>query len=253
MSATASRRTGDRVRREPPRPTRRAPGNTRPRRRVPRRYLVRRWAVLGSFTFVVGVVVVVFFTPLLGAHDVEVSGTEQLTADDVRAAAAVAPGTPLVRLDTDEVAARVAQLPRVDTVQVRRSYPGTVRIAISERTPVLAVQAGDGVHLVDGTGLDFSTVKAAPPGLPVLSAPDQPSRAAAAAAVSALPPALTALVASVAATTPVDIRLTLGDGRLVVWGGAEDSARKAAVLGPLLTRPGKTYDVAAADFPTVAE
>jgi cell division protein FtsQ len=39
---------------------------------------------------------------------------------------------------------------------------------------------------------------------------------------------------------------------VIKWGNARDNARKAAVLAPLLTRPGKTYDVATPDFPTVS-
>ncbi|OLR94195.1 cell division protein FtsQ/DivIB [Actinokineospora bangkokensis] len=248
MTGTVHQRT--RARRRPPRAGERPP--RRARRRTPRRYLVRRWTVLGSFLLVTALVVVVWFTPVIGVRDVQVSGTSGLSADAVREAAAVAAGTPLVRLDTDEVAERVRRLPRVDTVQVTRSFPGTVRISVTERTPVLAVAEQDGVHLLDASGFDYSTVATAPAGLPALTAADQPSREAAAIAVAALPEALVRQVAGVAAPTPADVRLTLGDGRVVVWGGPEDSPRKAAVLGPLLTRPGKTYDVAAPEFPTIA-
>ncbi|WP_424185613.1 cell division protein FtsQ/DivIB [Actinokineospora sp. G85] len=161
-------------------------------------------------------------------------------------------GAPLVQVDTGEVEQRVARLPRVDSVRVRRSLPGTVEISVSERTPVLVVQREDGTHLVDGTGHDFSTLDAAPAGLPALEPTDAAATTAAAVAVSALPEQLTALVASVAAPSPVDIRFTLVDGRVVRWGGQEASAHKAAILGPLLSQPGKTYDVAAPDFPTIA-
>jgi cell division protein FtsQ len=59
-------------------------------------------------------------------------------------------------------------------------------------------------------------------------------------------------VASVTAKTPGSVQLALADGRTIKWGGAENSQRKAAVLAPLLTRPGKTYDVATPEFPTVS-
>jgi cell division protein FtsQ len=38
----------------------------------------------------------------------------------------------------------------------------------------------------------------------------------------------------------------------VRWGADADDARKAAVLAPLLTRPGSTYDVSTPDLPVVS-
>jgi cell division protein FtsQ len=162
----------------------------------------------------------------------------------------------LVRLDTDEVRDRVAALPKVFSVEVSRSFPGTVEVAIVERAPVAVVPAGDGVHLVDATGLDYEVAKAAPAGLPELVvarvAPDDPVTRAAMAVLDTIPRQLRAQVVRVSAKTPGSVELTLGDGRAVRWGSAENSERKAAVLAPLLTRPGTVFDVTTPDFPTVS-
>ncbi|MGQ0841060.1 cell division protein FtsQ/DivIB [Actinokineospora sp.] len=251
MTGAAAERVADRPRRRPPRSSEREVR----RRPTRRRFLVRRWTVLGSVVAVPALVYLVLFTSVFGVRAVAVLGVEKLSADDVRQAAAVEPGSPLVRLDTDEIAARVALLPSVGSVDVRRSFPGTVEITVTERTPVAVVTAGDGVHLIDGTGVDFRVV-AAPPGLPRLvvarAAADDPATRAAVTVLAAVPEPLRPQVASVSAETPGNVRLTLADGRLVKWGGAEQSERKALVLGPLLTRPGKVYDVAAPEFPTVS-
>ena len=42
-----------------------------------------------------------------------------------------------------------------------------------------------------------------------------------------------------------------GNGREVRWGGVEQGDRKAAVLVPLLTQPGKIYDVSSPTLPTI--
>ncbi|CRK58424.1 Cell division protein FtsQ [Alloactinosynnema sp. L-07] len=231
--------------------TRRRPRQTE--RPVTRgRYLMRRWAVLGGVLGVLGLLYVVLFTSVLGVRGVEVLGNTVLTADEVRDAAKVEPDSPLVRLDTDAIAARVAALPRVRSVDVRRSFPSTVEIIIVERSAVAVAIAPDGFHLVDGAGVDYSVETAAPPGLPQVTAPDPATTKAAVEILAAVPEPLRPQVVSVVAETVGNVRLTLTDGRVVKWGGTDESARKAAVLGPLLTRPGKTYDVATPDFPTVA-
>jgi cell division protein FtsQ len=224
-----------------------------PQRRITRRrYLVRRWAVLGSVLGVIGLVYVVLFTSVFGVRGVEVIGATVLTADEVRAAADVESGSPLVRLDTDVIAARVAALPRVRSVEVRRSFPATVEIVLTERTAVVVRSEADGIHLVDVEGVDFGVAAVAPAGLPTLTAPDAATTKAAVTVLVAVPELLRPLVSAVSAQTVGSVQFTLADGRAIKWGSVDQSPRKAAVLGPLLTRPGKVYDVATPDFPTVA-
>jgi cell division protein FtsQ len=236
-------RDGEPVEQERPGPTR-------------RRYLARRWMALLIVLAVLGLTYVVMFTSLIGVRSVEVLGTHDISQDAVRDAAAVEVGTPMVRLDTEEVARRVAKLPRVAEVSVSRSFPTTVEIQVTERTPVAVVSDTDGTHLVDRTGLDYATVSARPGGLPVLKvikvAPDDQATHAAVTVLGAIPAQLRKRVVEVSARTPGDVQLKLRSGKVVKWGDAEDNERKSAVLAPLLTRPGKTYDVATPDFPTVS-
>lgn len=221
-----------------------------------RRYLARRWMALLIVLAMLGLTYVVMFTSLIGVRTVEVVGTHEIPQDTVRRVAAIELGTPMVRLDTDEVARRVATLPRVFSVSVSRSFPTTVEIHVTERTPVAVVPAADGVHLVDRTGVDYATVPARPKGLPVLKvvkvAPDDPATHAAVTVYGAIPGQLRKRVVELSARSPGDVRLKLSGGKIVKWGNAEDNDRKSAVLAPLLTRPGRTYDVATPDFPTVS-
>lgn len=200
------------------------------------------WVLLGSSLF--------------DARAVQVLGASTLPADQVSAAAAVPLGTPMVRLDTDAIAARVGALRRVATVQVSRTLTGTVRIEITERAPIAVLCAADGIHLVDVTGTDYATVPPPPPPLPQLGvahvAPGDPAAMAAIAVLTGLPPALRNQVVAVGADSPADVVLQLPDHRQVRWGGVEQGDRKAAVLGPLLTRDGSVYDVSSPDLPTVS-
>jgi cell division protein FtsQ len=205
---------------------------------------------------VVVVTYLVLFTSLLGVRTVEVVGTREIAEADVLDAAAIEIGTPMLRLDADDAAARVAALPRVFEVAVERSWPSTVRIVVTERSPVAIRKVGKEIHLVDDTGLDYAVAKTAPPGVPLLAMadvrPGNPATMAAVTVLGAIPDQFRAKVVTVSAATPGDVRLKLADGRVVKWGNARDNARKAAVLAPLLTRPGRTYDVATPDFPTTS-
>ena len=206
------------------------------------------WALLGSSLF--------------DARSVQVVGIKELPADVVRTVAAVPLGTPMLRLDTNAIESRVAAVPRVAGVQVHCDLDGTVQIAVTERVPVAVVRRDSLAHLIDATGTDYATVPAAPSGLPELEVPQLgPRDAATAAALTVLtnmPGWLRVQVRSIAAASPADVELRLenrsaGTVREVRWGDASQIDRKAAVLGPLLTQPGKIYDVSSPALPTIAE
>jgi cell division protein FtsQ len=212
-------------------------------------------AVLAVLVVVIGAAVyVVGFTGVLGVRHVTVVGVRALSADQVRAAAAVPAGRPLARLDTGAVAAHVRALPGVERAAVTRSWPGTLRITVTERRGVAVVTREHAYWLVDPDGVVFQRLPARPK-LPLLTVPDvgpgSATAAAALAAVTALPPRLLGGVATVQAPTPEQVTLTLTDKRTIFWGGAEESAAKAAVLAALLSRPGTHFDVSTPSVVTV--
>ncbi|CCH34143.1 FtsQ-type POTRA domain-containing protein [Actinosynnema sp. NPDC047251] len=225
----------------------------RPSRRGPARHVVVRRRVVAVLVLlaVTAVVCAVWFTPLLGVRRVEVLGTTELTADQVRRAAAIEEGAPLVRLDVDAVVGRVRELSRVAGVRVERELPGTVRLTIDERTPVAVVKLPDGAHLVDATGRDYATLEQPPGGLPELQA-EPAGTPAAVAVLTGLPEELRREVLLVTATTGSDVKLALTAGREVRWGSSADTPRKAAVLQVLMTRDGTVFDVSSPELPTVA-
>jgi cell division protein FtsQ len=60
---------------------------------------------------------------------------------------------------------------------------------------------------------------------------------------AALSSALRAQISSVQALDPSAITLLLRDGRVVAWGSSAQSELKARVLGALLKRPGRQFDL----------
>jgi len=197
---------------------------------------------------------ILYFTPVMSARSIVVTGTGAVTREEVLDAARVRPGTPLLQIDTGQVADRVATIRRVASARVQRQYPSALRITIVERIPLVVKDFPDGPHLFDHDGVDFAT--AAPPtSLPYIDVdnpgPGDPATQAALAVLSALRPEVAGQVARVAAPSVASITLTLADGRTVMWGTTDRTAEKAEKLAALLTQPGRTYDVSSPDLPTV--
>jgi cell division protein FtsQ len=233
----------------PPLPFRRRPRTHRRGRRPLRLALAALVAVLLGWALLA--------SPLLGVRTVQVDGAATLSADQVRKAAGIDSGTPLLRVDVDAARARVARLPQVRSVEVTRGWPNSVVITVAERVPVVVVGEPGRRSLVDAEGVLFDTVTGkAPAGVVPLDvdapAPGDPATMAGIAAVRALSHDLRGRVAGATVAGAEDISLTLTDGTIVVWGGPEESGAKAKALAALVDQiagggldPAGTIDVSA--------
>ncbi|MDV8001846.1 cell division protein FtsQ/DivIB [Rhodococcus sp. IEGM 1408] len=214
-----------------------------------RRRTNRVYAGLGIALVVVLIgYVALYFLPVFSVRDVRVVGTRTIPAEAVTERAAVAPGTPLLQVDTHAVARRVAGIPRVDQVTVTRDYPSGLRIELIERTALVVVEVDGAQHLVDGQGIDFGQGEP-PPGTPLLTVGED-SREELPAVVRDLSTVFAEVrgtagqeIASVRVETPASIVLTLLDGRTVEWGAAGRDHEKAVALRMVLGQPGETWNV----------
>lgn len=215
-----------------------------------------RWVLPALLGVVTVVVLLAYFTPLVGVRSVQVSGTTTLDDRAVLAAAQVRQGKPMLQLDIEKIRTRLEKVAKVASAQVTLSWPSEVHLDVTERVPAAFVLAGGGFRLVDASGIPFETVQQPPADLPELrvhtSEAREPAGRSAMAVLRALPPGVLAQTQAVITRAPSDIRLLLEGDRRVQWGSQEKSARKAAILPALLTRPGKVYDVVSPELPTVS-
>ena len=193
--------------------------------------------------------VALYFLPVLAVRAVHVHGNGSIPVEEITGRAAVTPGTPLLQVATHVVARRVAGIPRVDEVTVRRDYPSALRIEVVERTALVVVDVDGAPHLVDAGGVDFGQGEA-PPGTPTLTV-GEAARADLPAVVRDLATVFDEVrgtagleIAAVEVDTPAAIVLRLVDGRTVEWGAAGRDHEKAVALRMVLDRPGDVWNVA---------
>lgn len=208
---------------------------------------------LGVLLAAVGIVAVAVFSPALALRSIEVSGTQRIPAADIEDALAGELGTPLALLDERRVADELGDFALIRSFVVELVPPDTMRVEIVEREPIGVVVSGAVFQLVDPAGVVIESTAARPEGVPLLELPagdEGRIREAVAEVLLALPADVLTRVDRITATTRDDVAFSLRDSeQRVVWGAAEDSARKADVLAVLLQHhagagPGE-YDVSA--------
>jgi cell division protein FtsQ len=242
-------------------PSNAPPAVHRSRRRFLQRVRARRWRLLRRVLLAIllvaalaGGVWLVFFSSVMAVKGSEVSGVAVLSEREVRRAAQVPTGVPVATVDLTAITARVEQLAPVRAAEVSRSWPDHVRIEVTEREPVVAVDREGVWRGVDEQGVVFRDFPRKPARLPVV-------RMRATTSVEAL-----AEAAKVVGSLPADIRrrvqrldvgsidrivLHLRDGDRVNWGSADQAGDKGRVLQVLLKQEGSVYDVTAPGRPTV--
>ncbi|SEF51457.1 cell division protein FtsQ [Thermomonospora echinospora] len=190
------------------------------------------WVLLGS--------------KLLVVRHVEVSGTHLAPRDRVVAAARITLGLPMVRLDTAAVRDRVQGVREVESARVERVWPGTVRIEVRERVPLVAVERSGRFHQLDRFAMTVVDSARRPASLPLLTVaapgPDDPATTAALQVVGELPAELSRRLTAVDAPSPESVTLRLGGARpggadgdplTVVWGAPGRAAEKARLVDAL--------------------
>ncbi|MGW9629955.1 FtsQ-type POTRA domain-containing protein [Agromyces sp. NPDC055520] len=209
-------------------------------RRFTKRSRRRRiaWSVvLGSIVALVAVVGVGAYSPLMALREVRVEGAARIPAAQVQAAFADQLGTPLPLIASADVLAALSKFPLIETYSTETIPPGTLVVRIVERVPVGVVDTGSGLELVDAAGVVIDRPDEVPDGQPLIVAEGGVAGEgfrAAAAVIRSLPPEVRGQLVGASAATADDVRLELSSGATVVWGSAEESETKAAVLARLM-------------------
>ncbi|WP_326723720.1 MULTISPECIES: FtsQ-type POTRA domain-containing protein [unclassified Streptomyces] len=206
---------------------------------------------------------VLYGSSWLRVERVSASGMRVLTDQQVREAADVPVGSPLISVDTDAIEERLRRkLPRIDSVDVVRSWPHGIGLKVTERTPVLIEEKGGKFVEVDAKGVRFATVSDAPKSVPLLelTVPQSPGLrrfgtdrlVREAVTVAGDIPAAVARDTQVVKVRSYDsISLELKGGRIVEWGSGEKGAAKARTLTALMkAAPGaRHFDVSVPTAP----
>lgn len=214
------------------------------RRDVNRRRLWKLGVLVGLVALVAAAVAALR-SPLLDVDRVVVVGARHTGSETVVAASGVRHRVPLGSVPLAATSRRVADLPWVDRATVRRVWPGTVRISVTERRPVAQIRApAEGWLLVDRSGrlldretalrTDLVTVSGQPPvGPGTWLAVRWLDRLRVAAA---LPADVTPQVMTVLADGS-GVSLQLRSGASVVLGRPSDLVAKLEALRTLLAQP----------------
>jgi cell division protein FtsQ len=140
----------------------------------------RRLVVAGKVAVVIAVVLLsllagrqvvrhVIASPRFAVREIRIAATTHVSAEEIETLAGVEVGAPLLTVDPDRVAAKLATHPWIASARVRRELPSVLAIEVSERQAAACALMG-ALYLLDGDGRPFkhATFEEAD-GLPVVT------------------------------------------------------------------------------------
>ena len=93
-------------------------------------------------------------------RDMQVAGNNRMSREDVLAQAELQPGQNLLAVNMESVETQLLKNPWIESAQVTRVLPGTLKVRVVEREPSYLVQFEDRLCYADGEGRIIDTVQA---------------------------------------------------------------------------------------------
>lgn len=138
-------------------------------RRDAGRRRLRRLGAVGVLLALLAVAYVVTRSPLLDLDRVDVAGLEHTDRTMLLATGGLDLGQPMTDIDIDRARDKIAALPWVDTVSIRRHWPNRLEVAVTERRAVAALAVDGGWLVLDATGRVLESRAARPTDLTVIA------------------------------------------------------------------------------------
>jgi cell division protein FtsQ len=205
---------------------------------------------LGAVALCALIAWIAFWSPVLSVRRVRLLGAKHTRSVEVIEAAGLDPSDNLLLVSTADIERAAETLPWVERAEARRVLPGTLRVKVIERKPVMALMVETGSRrsrwLLDGDGrilargrrhkklpvLAGMAVEALEPGSIVAS----DGARAALRAYASMRPGLRSKVVAVFAPTEERLTFTLRNRTLVRFGAAENLDAKNSVLRSVLAK-----------------
>jgi cell division protein FtsQ len=211
---------------------------------------------IGRIGIAIAIVLVVIFgslfvyrSDLFHVNTVQVNGVSHLTSQEITSIAAVSDSSTLLRLDASGITGRLKDNAWVQDASIRREFPDTLIIDITEREPGAVAKINDKSNWVistDGTWLSAATSEDWNTSMKIIDvSPSMPAPISgstctdggitnALSILNAISDDLRSRIVSISAESSIKTSLNLEDGVTVAFGDSSNVELKEAAINSLL-------------------
>ena len=122
-------------------------------RRIRRKQQLRTMLIVVLIVAIIAAFVWLYRSDLFKIKKTEITGNHRLTDSQIEKISAIKPGTSLVRVPLRDIESRLSKNPWIESAEISRSFPNTLRIQLTERKAIAVIPVQDGGAIVDREGL----------------------------------------------------------------------------------------------------
>ncbi|WP_218220179.1 cell division protein FtsQ/DivIB [Nesterenkonia sp. Act20] len=208
-------------------------------------------AALITLAVLLGLVAMLYFSPLLALRTITVEDNDLLTGDRAQELLEPLRGTPLPQVSEADVSMLLQDELAVAEVVVAAKLPEGLQVRVIEHPPVAEVHVGEEIHFYSQEGEvirvfeDWERPDAQGYATPEISAEaalqNESVFKTIVSVLGQLPEGARDELDSATAESRDSVQLQLADGRTVVWGSDDRGAEKAAVLEAILSSEAEDF------------
>lgn len=114
------------------------------------RIKILKWT--GIFILLIGIVIFFMLSPIFNVKQINVEGVQKLTAEEIINLSEIKLEENIFKIKTSQVAERIESLSYVESVEITKELPKTVKLTIKERKPKFIIELGDRYAYIDSKG-----------------------------------------------------------------------------------------------------
>lgn len=122
------------------------------RQRKKKKKRKRAFIVMCFILCCIGIILVVFKAPFFNITEVSCTGQKTLTGEQIVKKSEITAGQNIFSISMSNAAKKISELAYVNTVEVKRVFPGKIKITVTECTPRAYVSVGKKYALIDYNG-----------------------------------------------------------------------------------------------------
>ncbi len=119
----------------------------------------KQLAFLTMITLVASLIAVILLTPAFNVNNIEITGNNMVSDEEIIMAGGLSKNVNILNVDTDAAEKNIKSLPYIKKAEIKRSFPDTIEIKVSEEVGVAYFTAKDGYVIIasDGKCIDVSS------------------------------------------------------------------------------------------------
>ena len=119
----------------------------------------KQLAFLTMITLVAALIAVILLTPAFNVNNIEITGNSMVSDEEIIMAGGLSKNVNILNVDTDAAEENIKSLPYIKKAEIKRSFPDTIKIKVTEEVGVAYFTTKDGYVIIasDGKCIDVSS------------------------------------------------------------------------------------------------